>query len=275
MKIFKATTTLDGLLPPLDWTSEKSDAEALLVGGKSLDLTEFPNLRGIFKCGVGTDNLPFAEAALRNILIRLPSEGTRDIIFSETASFACHLILQCLYSGTSDWKKWHKAQRPMLSERRLLVIGVGRIGGRVARQMEGFLEVCTYDNAIDPPAVLEERMRAADIVSLHIPLLAETVGFLDAEKLGWLTDGSWVVNTARGGIIDERALFEELSKGRLGAALDVWWQEPYHGKLNELPNDGRLIRTPHVASTSREFLAGLGREFLTFIDELASVPGSS
>lgn len=268
MKILKATSTLDGLLPPLDWTTDASEAEILLVGGKAVDLPLYPKLRGIFKCGVGTDNLPFDEAAARGIEIRLPSDATRGVLLTETADFACHLILRCLYSDIGDWDTWTKAQRPALSGRRLLVIGAGRIGGMVAAKMRAFLAVDTYDAATDPPDRLEPLMRAADAVSLHIPLLPETRGFLDAEKLAWLRDGASVINTARGPVIDEDALHAELAAGRLRAAIDVWWQEPYTGKLLDLPDDGRLIRSPHVASTCRDWLENCAEDFLAMVEEL-------
>jgi phosphoglycerate dehydrogenase-like enzyme len=108
MLIYKATNTLDGYLPSLDYTEEKGQAEIILVGGKKFFLDDFPQLRGIFKTGVGTDNLPFEEAATRGVTITLPSEKTCDTIFEETASFTCHLILNGLYAGGGDWNRWKK-----------------------------------------------------------------------------------------------------------------------------------------------------------------------
>jgi len=76
------------------------------------------------------------------------------------------------------------------------------------------------------------------------------------------------VNTPRGAIVDEDALYRELSSGRLRAAFDVFWEEPYTGRLLELPSD-RFMVTPHIASTCREFLAATARDFVQFLDMVA------
>ena len=268
MQIFKATNTLDGYLPSLTYTEDKALAEVLVVGGKKFSLDEFPTLRGIFKTGVGTDNLPFAEASSRKIEITLPSKNTCDIIFEETAAFTCHLILDGLYRGAGEWASWKKADRVSLRQRRLLVIGVGHIGRRVADKMRGFMEVDTFDSVHDPPSLFEGKVRAADCVSLHVPLTSDTRGMFNAERLGWLPDGALLVNTARGAVIDEEALYHELSIGRLRAAMDVFWEEPYRGKLSTLPLD-RFIRTPHIASTCNDFLRGAATDFMAFIQRLS------
>ena len=272
MLIYKATTTLDGYLPPVDFTGDKSTAEVLLVGGKKFDLLELPRLRGIFKTGVGTDNLPFAEAAERGIEIALPSATTCDVIFEETAAFTCHLILSGLYAGAGDWETWYKVDRPQLSSRRLLVVGAGRIGQRVADKMAAFLSVDTFDTAQDAPERFEEKVRAADCVSLHVPLTDETRFLFNAERLAWLRDGALLVNTARGPIVHEQSLYAELAAGRLRAAIDVFWEEPYRGPLAALPAD-RFIRTPHIASTCKEFVQGTAHDFLGFLSTMA--PGAT
>lgn len=267
MRIYKATNTLEGYLPPLEYTNDKAEAEIMLIGGKASDLAEFPKLRGIFKTGVGTDNLPFDAAAARGIEIALPSEATCDVIYEETAAFACHLIFTGRYAGAGDWEAWKKQDRRQLAGQRLLVIGAGRIGQRVIEKMRAFMQVDSFDIAHDPADALEGKIRAADCVSLHVPLTDDTRNLFDAERLSWLPDGALLVNTARGPVIDEEALYAELSAGRLRAAIDVFWQEPYRGKLNDLPTD-RFIRTPHIASTCREFLQGTAEDFLAFMSEL-------
>ncbi len=265
--IFQATNTLDGYLPPLDFTSSPADAEILLVGGKKFSLSDFPKLRGIFKTGVGTDNLPFEEAKERGVEIRLPSPETCDTIYEETAAFACHLILSGLYAGAGDWGKWKKVDRPMTLHRNLLVLGTGKIGGRVAKKMEHLVNVTTFDAASDSPESLEPLIREADCISLHIPLTRETTGYFAKQRLSWMKDGAVLVNTARGPIVDEEALYDELASGRLRAAFDVFWKEPYEGRLSELPPD-RFIKTPHIASTCREWLRGCAADFLGFVQDL-------
>ena len=270
MLIYKATKTINGYLPPLEYTEDKSRAELMMVGGKKIILSEFPKLRGIFKTGVGTDNLPFDEAVKLGVEIALPSEETCNIIYEETASFTCHLILAGLYAGMGGWDDWHKQDRTQLAKRRLLVIGAGRIGGRVLNKMSAFMQVDSFDTAHDMPETLEAKVRAADCVSLHVPLTKETHTFFNSECLCWMQDGAVLVNTARGPVIDEQALYSELESGRLRAAVDVFWQEPYNGKLAALPPD-RFIRTPHIASTCREFIQGTANDFISFMNKLDAV----
>ncbi len=267
MHIFKATNTLDGYLPELHYTADQSEAEVILVGGKAFDLADFPKLKGVFKTGVGTDNLPFGLAKELGVKIALPSAETCDTIYDETAAFTCHLILSALYAGCGDWDSWQKVDRPVTSGRNLLVIGTGKIGGKVVEKMAKLVHVTTFDAATDPASELESKVRAADCISLHIPLMPETKSFFSTEKLGWMKDGAALVNTARGPVVDEDALFAELSSGRLRAAFDVYWKEPYRGILADLPAD-RFIRSPHIASTCREFLEGTARDFLAFLEEL-------
>lgn len=265
MLIYKATSTLDGYLPVLEYTDDKSDADILLVGGKKFDLKDFPKLKGIFKTGVGIDNLPFAEASDKGIGVELPSEKTRDIIFEETAAFTCYLILRGLYAEAGEWATWGKVDRKALHQSRLLIVGAGRIGQRVADKMKMFLDVDTYDSMTDDPSTFEPKVRSADCVSLHVPLTEETRGLFDTERLSWLANGALLVNTARGPVVDEEALFGELSSGRLRAAMDVFWEEPYRGKLGGLSSE-RFIRTPHIASTCKEFLRGATADFLQFLE---------
>ncbi|GEM_PF-835730 len=272
MLIYKMTNTLDGFLPPLNYTDDSRLAEILLVGGKKINLADFPRLKGLFKTGVGTDNLPYEEACRRGVSIALPSAQTCDVIYEETSAFACHLILAGLYAGAGDWGKWGKPPRSMLGGRRLLIIGNGRIGKRVAAKMSSFMLVDTYDVAENSPESLEPKVRAADCVTLHVPLTASTNSFFDAKHLAWMRDGALLVNTARGAIVDEAALYAELSSGRLRAAFDVFWEEPYAGRLNELP-DSRFIKSPHIASSCREFLVSAVDDLIYFIDSLAESHG--
>lgn len=267
MQIFKATNTLDGYLPVLDYTADKAAAELIVVGGKKFDLAEFPALNGVFKTGVGTDNLPFEEAKRRRVEIRLPSPETCDTIYEETAAFTCHLILRGLYADVGEWDTWKKHDRRILYRQRLLVLGTGRIGGRVAEKMRPLLDATTFDAATDDAAKLPGLMRDADAVSLHIPLNDETRGFMNAERLSWMKDGALLVNTARGPVVDEDALAGELAAGRLRAAFDVFWEEPYRGQLMAFAPE-RFMVTPHVASTCREFLEGCARDMLAFMEEL-------
>ena len=270
MLIYKATNTIDDYLPSLQFTEDKSLAEVILVGGKKFSIEDFPRLKGVFKTGVGTDNLPFSEAKSRSVQIALPSEGTCDIIFEETAVFTCHLILKGLYAGAGNWNTWTKRIRKAMQHQQLLVVGTGHIGQRVAKKMRGFVRVDTFDTAQDAIDHLEPKIRNADCVSLHVPLNEDTRSLFNAERLSWMQDGALLVNTSRGPVIDEDALYAELASSRLRAAIDVFWQEPYQGRLCELPEE-RFIRSPHIASTCKEFVQGTASDFLAFLNNLSKV----
>lgn len=268
MNICFETQTLDGLLGDLQLHhSDDRDANVLLVGGKAIDLDNYPKLQGIFKTGVGTDNLPFETAKERGIEIALPQSETCQIIFKETASFASHLILSCLLRNIGNFEYWKKHPRRALSSCEALVIGTGRIGKIVRDRMIPFCSVKTYDAQSNSPDQLEALIRAADCISIHLPLTSATTGFFNQEKLSWMKDGSALVNTARGLIVDESALYAELNSGRLFAALDVFSQEPYNGPLRDLPDDA-VILTPHVASTCSEFLEETAKDFLAFVKKI-------
>lgn len=267
MKIWSNTKTLDGLVDDLTFTDIKTEAIVALLGGKGINVDEFPNIRGIFKCGVGRDNVPENEASARGILCGFPTPATADIIFEETACFACHLILKCMYADAGDFKTWKKHERRALSQRTILIIGTGNIGSRVAIKMQPFAKVLTYDALINQPDALQPLICQADCVSLHIPLNHDTQGWFDREKLGWMKAGSALVNTARAAIVPEDHLYAELSKHRIRAAFDVFWQEPYRGNLLGLPAD-RFITSPHIASNCHEFTTETARDFRVFLRKI-------
>ncbi|HAB19070.1 MAG TPA: NAD(P)-dependent oxidoreductase [Verrucomicrobiota bacterium] len=267
MQIWSNTKTLDGYIPGLTFTQDKAQAEIALVGGKAIDLREFPKLRGIFKTGVGRDNVPEADAKESGVVCEFPSAATSAIIYEETANFACHLVLKCLYAEVGDFASWKKSDRPALATREVLVLGTGNIGGRVAAKLKCFVKVTTFDVMVNTPEELEPLVRRADCITLHIPFSPATRDFFDATKLSWMKDKAALVNTARAAVVTEEALQAELASGRIRAAFDVFWQEPYQGKLRDLPPD-RFMVTPHIASTCREFLAATADDFRNFIKNL-------
>jgi len=263
MKIWKNTSTFDGFDKGLSFTKNKKDAEIALIGSKAINLSEFPNLKGIFRAGIGRDNIPEQEAQEKGVIVKFPSNETIDIIFDETASFTCNLIFQILYSNVGTLNPWLKEPRIQLSQKKLLVIGTGKIGTQVVQLMKPFLQVLTFDILQNKKFELKELIEQADCISIHIPKSNENISFIDKEKLSWMKDGAGLINTARGAIVDEEALYNELAKGRLKAAFDVYWQEPYKGKLNNF-YPKLFFMTPHVASTCKGFIEGCRRS----LDEL-------
>ena len=145
----------------------------------------------------------------------------------------------------------------------LLIVGFGRIGTRTARRCQAMeMQVLVYDPykpaadikaaGCEPVADLNAALPRADFVSIHCPKTPETVGMFDAARLSLIKPGSYLINTARGGIVDEAALYDVLASGKLaGAGLDVFAQEPppMSNPLFKLPN---VITAPHVAGVTRE-----------------------
>ncbi|MDQ8180923.1 NAD(P)-dependent oxidoreductase [Pelagicoccus sp. SDUM812005] len=267
MKIWKNTGTLDAFVPELSQQFvDPADAEVAVLGSRPVDLDSMPRLRGIFKCGVGTDNVPFEECARRGIKVGLPSEGTASVIFEETASFAVSLIFRMLYSNVGDLDAWRKETRVAAQKKNVLVVGLGNIGSRVVKKLEPTVNVIGYDLAMSPLDVLEELIPKADVVTLHIPLEEGTRGFWGTKHLGLMKRGAALVNTARGPVVDEDALYEALGQHRIRAAFDVFWKEPYEGKLREMYPDP-FYMTPHVASTCVDFLEGLAEDYRAFVKQ--------
>ena len=265
MKIWSNTRTLDGYIDDLQITTNPVESEVALLGSKKIDLEKFPNLKGIFRAGVGKDNVPVREAEERRISVGFPSQSTVEIIYDETASFTCGTIFRMVYRNTGALSPWVKTARRALKDFNLLVIGRGNIGQRVIDLMKPFLNVTFYDKSHNSEDALHELIHQADVITLHIPYTPENNGFIDEEKLSWMKDNAVLINTSRGAIVSEDALYKEIKEGRLTAAFDVFWHEPYKGKLKEFHPE-RFYMTPHVASTCTAFLEETARDFRKFLE---------
>jgi len=270
MKVWTNTNTLDGLIDDLVITSSKQEAEVALLGSKPITLDEFPNLKGIFRAGVGSDNVPIEEAKKRGIKVEFPSEKTINFILEETANFACYLIMRMLYINVGSLSPWEKYNRSFLGNRKLLIIGKGKIGTMVMNKLGSMLKILTYDVSINSQDELEQMIKDADCISLHIPASPENKGFFGASKLSLMKNGASLINTARGSVVDEDALFKELESERIYAAFDVYWKEPYEGKLKKFHPD-RFFMTPHVASTCDEFLRGSAEDLRKLVQKLKNI----
>ncbi len=267
MLLWKNTKTLDRLICDIPQTDKKESAKIALMGSKPIQLDKFPNLMGIFRVGVSTTNIPLKDAEKRNIAVCFPSEKTKNYIYEETADFTCSLIFKSHYKNLGTLEPWIKHDRTALSEKTLLLIGEGRIGSIVKEKMSSFINVLSYDSFKYPDTKLEPLLPKADFVSIQIADKEENIGFIDSEKLSLMKDGAVLINTARGRIVNENALYTELNNERLFASFDVYWDEPYFGKLKTFYPE-RFMMTPHVASTCDEFLTGSEKDLRNFIREL-------
>lgn len=250
-----------GDLPPTpaDLRARTRDTEGLLtlitdrVDAALLDGA--PRLKAIANMGVGTDNIDVEACAERGI----PVGNTPDVLTDATADLAFALLLALarkIVPGAEkvragEWRTWEPAADlgAELAGSALGIVGWGRIGQAVARRAEGFgLEVVHSSRSSGVP--LGELLERADFVSLHTPLTPETRHLIDAEALDRMKPSALLVNTARGGVVDQDALREALHAGRIGgAALDVTDPEPLPADhpLLDAPN---LLVVPHVGSAT-------------------------
>jgi len=252
--IWRNTNILDPFLDKKEITTDKDKASIILLGAYPIDINEFPNVQFVFRVGVGTDNINFT-----NVPVGFPEQSTKDIIYEETSNFACYLIFKMLYNNKSNLDTWSSVPRNLLNTKTLLVVGTGNIGSRVCNKMSGFFDnIITYDEKTDskPPPY-----EIADIITLHIPYSEKNKNYLNKDIFKKLKDDAIIINTARGGIVNEDDLYEALSTTNIRAAFDAFWDEPYHGKLMEFyPN--KFYATPHMASTCTEFVQNCYYDFV-------------
>lgn len=243
-----------------------AEADLVLAFGYVIDapmIARLRHCRGIVSFSTGLDHIDTAAARAAGIPVRnVPDYAMQEVAehaFALLFALARKVVALDRAARGGDWS-W----RPVAGEvhtiagRTLGVVGLGRIGRRVADMGHAFgLNVCAHDPFVSetaeyPLLPLETVLVQSDFVSLHVPLSAATRHLIGAHELGLMPRRAFLINTARGGLIDERALLEALRAGRLaGAALDVREQEPppLPDPMAELPN---VILTPHVGAYSLE-----------------------
>ncbi|MCW2309357.1 2-hydroxyacid dehydrogenase [Rhodobium gokarnense] len=222
---------------------------------------------------VGVDHVDLAAAKKRGLIVT----NTPDVLSDATAEIAILLMLGAARRAgegerlvrSGRWNSWSPTFHlgTEITGKRLGLVGMGRIGQITARRARGFDMEIHYHNRrpldadLAGDAVfhesLEEMLPLCDVLSIHCPLTAETTGLLNAERLALLPDGAIVVNTARGGVVDDEALIAALKSGKLAAAgLDVFNNEPdIHPGYRELENAFLL---PHLGSATVETRDAMG-----------------
>lgn len=151
---------------------------------------------------------------------------------------------------------WQREQGSLLSGKAFGIIGLGRIGQGVASLVSSFgAKVIYHDNSSNhndeyESLPLTDLIEQSDIISLHLPYDETTKNILSSDRLALLKKSAFIINTSRGGLLDELALYSLLKDDKIaGAALDVYETEPYYGPLTNLPN---VILTPHIGSYTKE-----------------------
>jgi D-3-phosphoglycerate dehydrogenase len=225
-----------------------------------------PTLRVISRTGIGVDNISIPEATARGIAIcnapDAPSLSTAEHTITLILSTVKHLR-QCEASlrrgGQVDY--FTQYQGVDLQGLCLGIIGLGRIGRRVAKFALALdMKVIGFDPYLPPEQItdlgvelaptLEAALSQADVISLHLPLMPDTKHLINAERLACMKPGAYLVNAARGGLVDEAALLHALDSGHLnGAGLDVFEKEP-PSPDHPLLNRDNVIATPHIAGAT-------------------------
>lgn len=256
--------------PPGDPISAIGPAHGALAGGLRYDsalMDRAPALLVIARTGIGYDNVDVAEATRRGIAVCNTPDG--PTIPTAEHTFALLLATARKLRSIHDDMRLGRIQRDYHSKHNafelngatLGLVGIGRIGSRVARYARAFdMQVIAYDPNVSAPAAaamgvelvasLEALLARADVVSLHLPLIAATRRLMNAERFAAMKPGALFVNAARGGLVDEAALIAALETGHLGGAgLDVTDPEPAPPDSPLLARDD-IIVTPHVASAT-------------------------
>ena len=259
---YLAAALPDGLPGP------RPDVDALAVVHEHIDaavLDLLPSLRLVANYGVGYDTVDVAECARRGVAVT----NTPGVLDETTADLAFALILACRRGVVwgdrmvrrGEWRA-RIVDAPLFDEvsgSTLGIVGLGRIGRAVAHRARAFRMRVLYASrtqlgtAIEADLGVERRtlpelLAEADVVSLHCPLTDGTHGLIGRDELALMRDGSCLVNTARGEIVDEAALTAELRSGRIQAGLDVFWREP--SPLAALAGLQNVVLTPHIASAT-------------------------
>jgi D-3-phosphoglycerate dehydrogenase len=267
--VFPAGIAQADLLPML------SDVAGIALGGTPYQQAEMdasPAMEVVGRIGVGYDAVEVPALTARRVPLMVA--GTANS--TSVAEHAFHLMMALakrtpaldamVRKGT--WADRHGGLPMELSGKTVLIVGFGRIGTRSARRCQGFdMNVLIYDPYVAAEQItdagcervtdLDAALARADFVSIHCPKNPETVGMFNAARLARMKRGAFIVNTARGGIIDEPALHDALTSGHLaGAGLDVFESEPTPVNNTLLKLD-KVITSPHMAGVTTESVAGM------------------
>jgi D-3-phosphoglycerate dehydrogenase len=263
---------------PSDLQAALADADALIVRSATKVTEELlshaPRLKLVARAGVGLDNVDAEACKKRGIkVVNTPGAPTNSV--SELALCMMFAIARKISKADESMKNkaWLKKELvgTELMDKTLGIVGLGRIGASLAIKANAIgMRVLYYDPRQEGAAVgkkvsLDEIFASSDYISLHVPLVPETKMLVNAAAIAKMKSTAVIVNTARGGLVDEDALYLALREKKIkGAALDVYPQEPYNGKLCELDN---VVLTPHIGGSTKEAQARIGQELVAKLRE--------
>lgn len=248
------------------------DAAAVIAGVEPYDsatLDQLPALRCISRCGAGVDAIDLDAARRRGIAVL----NTPDVPTAAVAELALTMMLALCrnlprQTQRARGREWTRLEAHLLAGRRVGIVGLGRIGRRVAELLRPFgVSITACDPRADPAwaaangvalAAFDELLAACDIISLHAASSASHPLRVGRDQIARMKKGAILINLARGSMVDADALRGALESGHLwGAGLDVYPEEPYRGPLCELEN---VVLTPHSATLTVETRAAMETE---------------
>ena len=257
-------------IPKAEFHQVLAEASGICLGVQPFsdpELDAAPHLEVVSRIGVGYDAVDVPALTRRKIPLMIG--GTSNSV--SVAEAGIYLTMSLARKGAVMDRmvkegRWHDRYKDMpvdLYGKTVLIVGFGKIGSRSARRFAAMeMNVLIYDpylysetirgSGYEPVADLDEGVARADFITIHCPKTPETTGMFDAARIGKMKRTAFLVNTARGGIVDEKALYDALKGNRIaGAALDVFVAEPtpQDNPLLTLPN---FIAAPHVAGVTRE-----------------------
>lgn len=240
------------------------DCDGIVAGVEPLTprvMDALPGLKCISRVGVGMDNVDLEYAKQKGIIVVNTPDGPTRGVAELTLAMTLSLLRRIPQADAAlHQRKWKKQIGNLFLNKKVGIIGLGRIGKSVAELFRGLKNpVIGYDpfaneawakeNGVEL-ASFEEVLKQADILTLHVPGNKDKSPVIGAAELAQMKDGAFLINIARGGVVDEAALYDALKDGKLtGAAIDVYTKEPYDGPLCDLDN---IIMTPHLGSYAKE-----------------------
>ena len=257
-------------LKPEELKAEIGQYDALIVRSATKATADIisaaKNLKVIGRAGSGLDNVD-KNAATKQGIVVMNTPGGNTITTAEHTMALLFSMARLIPQATASMKsgKWEKKKfmGVELYNKTLGIIGFGNIGAHVARMAHGIgMNVITFDPFLNEEKAktlgvkvveLDELIQKSDFITIHTPLTNETKYLINAEKIAMMKDGVRIINAARGGIVDEKALYDALKSGKVGgAALDVFEKEPPDTVSCPLLESDNIICTPHLGAATEE-----------------------
>ncbi len=248
------------------------DVDAVIAGTEPYredTLANAKRLKAVCRVGIGLDSVDLDYCRKRGITVTYtpdaPSQGVAELTLANLIN-----LLRHIHASDRSVREdaWNRFMGRLVREVTIGIIGVGRIGGIVIDLLQPFQPTILASD-IDPAAhgraipnvewcPIDDLLARSDVVSLHIPLCEENYHFIDRARIARMKTGALIINTSRGGVVDESALIDALRQKHLsGAALDVFENEPYEGPLTRMDN---VVLTAHIGASARasRYLMELG-----------------